>query len=50
VARRSKSERNLNEEVKTLNFVFNLIEAGRLDHIFVYPHEKAAAMAFFKPR
>ena len=50
MARRSKSERNFDEEIKTLNFVLNLIEAGRLDHIYVHPHEKAAAVAFFKAK
>jgi hypothetical protein len=50
MTRRSKSERNLDEEIKTLNFVLNLIEAGRLDHIYVHPHEKAAAVAFFKAK
>jgi len=29
MARRSKSERNFDEEMTTLNFVLNLIEAGR---------------------
>ena len=50
MARRSKSERNLDEEITTLNFVLNLIEAGRLDHIYVHPHEKATAVAFFKAK
>ena len=45
MARRSKSERNLDEEITTLNFVLNLIEAGRLDHIYVHPH-----VAFFKAK
>ena len=34
MARRSKSERKLDEEMTTLNFVLNLIEAGRWDHIY----------------
>jgi hypothetical protein len=50
MARRSKSERNFDEEMTTLNLVLNLIEAGRWDHIYVHPHEKAAAVAFFKAK